>query len=89
MDIQVQNLEWTKTNSRLKATMDVKVDWLTLKNCCLFVREDGTREVRPPIRQQHYPGKTIYEQLVVFNTPRRKKTFQTEVLKQIDAMSKN
>ena len=85
MKFKVINIEPTQTDSRLRFTCDVQVDdWMTWRNVCVFYREDGTRYIRPPVRQIHGPKKTIYEELVVIDSPIIQKQFQTEILQQLD-----
>jgi len=85
MKTQVINIEQTKTNSRLKYTCDVKIDdWMTWKNVCVFVREDGSRYARLPTRPRLCETKTVYEELVKIEKPRYMKEFQKQVLMQLD-----
>jgi len=91
MKFKLINVERTQTNSRLRYTCDVQVDdWSIWKNCCVFVREDGTSYVRPPVRELTVGRKKpIYQELVEIESPVIQKQFQTEVLNQIKAALKN
>jgi hypothetical protein len=89
MKFKLINVERTQSDSRLRYTADVQVDdWMIWKNVCVFVRPDGTAFVRPPVRQIHGPKKTIYEELIVIESPIIQRQFQTEVLNQIDMAMK-
>jgi hypothetical protein len=87
MDITITNFEWTKTKAkgRLKATMDIDLKGLLFKNCCLFMREDGSRYLRLPVRELAIKGKPpIYSEMVEIVDKQKRVQFHREALRALD-----
>ena len=85
MEIELINLEPTKSTSRLRYVCDLRIDkWLLLRNCTVFIRQDGSKYVRLPVRQKFGADKTIYEEIVKIDKPETQWEFQQQALKLIN-----